>query len=454
MAEPTSEEYLLGPIRAGRCPICECERVTLLTPSWKRYYNEKAFFIADCEWFVACDQCGTIFRYPLLSYDDYRKYGEDYYNQVNPGGSVESHAVWHFESFQKPNYDSIRTYLNARLPPNRFAKWLDVGSVGYATTFREYEFTTIEPDERIVMLGRRLFEPKGLNKLFWRARPRIRCHTIESYPSGDRFDGILFNNSFYCLPFPIDGLMKAASLLKEGGQLVITISTYFCDAVAARTDGLLSRIEDALPGETLWVFHNVKSLEYLARRAGFKLESAEEISAYGKKTMRAFVFRKSLPVIPPATLLEDSRLLMHQKLDGLFEDFARQSKNSLAEFNREDVLFVGTLPMLHDMNRVLRLDRIAGFVLIDFVVSESSVDGVKCMNLDELRRLVESRPNRMSVVVASYKFQDDVFARLGGLTELLAAVYRPNRKSGMESLNMIFAGAMRPSKGVTFERVA
>ncbi len=359
------------------CPVCNGLKISLLSPSWKRYYNEKEFFLAEREWFASCDNCGTIFRYPLLSYDDYKKYGEDYYNQVNPGQSVEEHAIWHFESFQKPNYDSLRSFLNKEISPADGKRWLDVGSIGYATSFDEYEFTTIEPDQRIVELGRKLFKQSWAKSLLG-IKSRIHCHTIESFEDSKLFDGIVFNNSFYCLPFPIEGLCKAAKLLQKNGHLVITISTYFCDAVAVRTDGLLSRMEDVLQGETLWVFHNAKSLEYLCQRAGFELVSSQEIMAYGKKTMRLFHFRKVASISPDPMLLIDSKSLMQKKITQLFENFSGQSIAYLEKHNTEKTFFIGTLPILHDISRIYSLQKISGYVVFDSDLSNCNIDGIIC----------------------------------------------------------------------------
>lgn len=434
------------------CPICDFREINLLSPSWKRYYNEKEFFLADREWFVACDQCGTIFRYPLLDYDDYKKYGEDYYNQVNPGESVQEHAVWHFESFQKHNYDSLRAFLNQNIPPHDAKRWLDVGSIGYATSFEEYDFTTIEPDKRIVDLGRKLFKRDGVKGLLG-IDPRIHSHTIESYQDSRLFDGIVFNNSFYCLPFPMDGLRKASNLLSDNGHLVITISTYFCDAVAVRTDGLLSKIEDVLQGETLWVFHNAKSLEYLCQRAGFELVGSHEIAAYGKKTMRLFHFRKKVGVSPAPALLVDSRALMQEKLTQLFQGFSEQSRRSLVEHNNEATFFIGTLSLLHDLSRICRLDKITAYVVFDSPLSDCQIEGVRCLSWDRFCSMVNSSPGYYSAVIASYKFQDEIFEKVAALKSSLSVLYRPNRKSGMETLFFDFDGALQPNKGVTLDRV-
>jgi SAM-dependent methyltransferase len=448
--EPAS---LGQPKKNCRCPVCGKACLTLLSPTWKRFYNEKMFFLSKNEWFVSCNHCGTIYRYPLAVYDDYRKYGEDYYNQVNPGESVEEHAVWHFEAFQKHNYDSLRTYLNANLPPSAGKRWLDVGSIGYVTSFKEYEFTTIEPDERIVALGRKMFRGGGLRGWFGKGA-RIYCHTIESYNDSDLFDGVVFHNSFYCLPFPREGLLKASRLLKPDGRLVISISTYFCDAVAVRTDGLLSRIEDVLQGETLWVFHNPKSLEYVCRRAGFELVSSHEAPAYGKKTMRIFLFKKATAVIPDEQLLTDSRNLMAQKLEQLFRSFYEQSAAALREHINEQTFFVGSLPMLYDMVKISPLDKIAGYVVFDNPRPEVEINGVRCLGWDQFCAAVEENSGSFSVVIASYKFQDEIYGHLSQLKDRLSAVYRPNRKSGMESLFFDFAGEVRPNKGVSFECIS
>ena len=438
--------------RSSHCPICDCPQVLLLSPSWKKYYNEKEFFFAEREWFASCDSCGTIFRYPLLSYDDYRKYGEDYYNQTNPGETVEEHAIWHYESFQKPNYDSLRSYLNQYVPPTVAKRWLDVGSIGYATSFDEYEFTTIEPDERIVLLGRKMFSKGILNRLHISA-PRIQCHTIENFDADKKFDGIVFNNSFYCLPFPIEGLRKAASLLTADGHLIITISTFFSGAVPVRTDGVVSRMEDVLQGETLWVFHNPKSLEYLCQKAGFELIESREIPAYGKKTMQTFHFRKASSVSPNPILLEESKLLMEAKTKELFSGFLNQSSTALEVHNTSNTYFVGTLSILNDLVKLEFLDKIAGYVVFDSQIGSCIVNGTRCISWDMFCQSIEEKPGTFSVVIASYKYQDEIYAQIAGLGSCVANVFRPNRKSGMESLFFQFAGEQQPCKGFTLERV-
>lgn len=434
------------------CPICESTSISTLSQSWKHFHDEKQFYYDENEWFCGCEKCGTVFRAPLLKYDDYRKYGEDYYNNVNPGESIEEHAVSHFESYQRHNYDSLRKYLNNKIPPAEAKHWLDVGSIGYATTFEEYDFTTIEPDQRIVNLGCRLFK-KGILNNPLRKNPKIFSNTIDNFVTDQKFDGIVFHNSFYCLPFPFEGLLKASELLVPNGELVITISTYFCNASYSHTDGILSRIEDLLPGETLWVFQNPHSLEYLCQRAGFCLVSAEEIEAYGHKTMMLFRFRKSTNIDLDFDLVERSKSLMSSKLDAFFGALETDTKDSLIEIDRPKCFLIGTLPILNDISRSTTADSIEGFVLYDTPRCTMTANGVRVLGWDDFVDSLVKSPNCYDVAVLSYKFQDEIFGKLQGLFDSINSIFKPTRKSGMETLFIKFGNEYRYCKGLKFEKV-
>ena len=119
------------------CPICDSNAFEFLSPVWRNYDLGKEFFISGSLWFVECNGCGAVLRLPFPDYrQDFRKFGEDYYNVGRQDQSVQEHAQTHFELFQKPNYDSMRTFLSEVAPPATYPRWLDVGSIGYATTFR------------------------------------------------------------------------------------------------------------------------------------------------------------------------------------------------------------------------------------------------------------------------------------------------------------------------------
>lgn len=430
------------------CPVCEAGEPERLSCSWKKYHDEKQFLFSSEEWFVQCRRCGTIYRAPLKIYEDFRNYGRDYYDQVNSGETVEQHALWHFENFQKPNYDRLHQYMLKAVPPETARRWLDVGSIGYATTLGRYDFRTIEPDPRIVALGRRHFRKRFH---FW-SKPRIDCATIETHETIEKYDGILFNNSFYCLTTPLRSLMKASEMLRPGGDLLVSISTYFNDAAAVRTDGLVSRIEDILQGETLWVFYNQFSLEYLCRKAGFELKSTAEIPCYGKKTMMVYHFKKTEGSKTLPELLGKSREHMASKLEKCFKEFEAQTKRAIAVINTKSHFVIGTAQVLKEASRYGVLNQTFGTLLFEpeggFKVSPDS----SFQTAAELKQILNSQPGgvKLRAAVLSFKYQDEIHAwiksELGDRVDILL----PNRKSGMEQLQFEFAGKTRLCKGLCY----
>ena len=78
---------------------------------------------------------------------------------------------------------------------------------------------------------------------------------------------------------------------------------------------------------------------------------------------------------------------------------------------------------------------------------------MRCLSWERFCSAVDFLPDQPSVVIASYKFQDEIFARLVAIRNKLKAIYRPNRKSGMESLFLNIGGEARPIKGLTLDRV-
>lgn len=430
------------------CPLCEGSETERLTFSWKKFHDEKQFFLSRHEWFVQCRECGTIYRAPLKVYADFRNYGKDYYDQVNSGETVEEHALWHFENFQKPNYDALHRHMLKVVPPEKARKWLDVGSIGYATTLSRYDFRTIEPDPRIVKLGRRHFRKwfSFFNK------PKIDCATLETHVSADKYDGILFNNSVYCLTTPLSSLLRASEMLRPGGHLLVTISTYFNDATAVRTDGLVSRIEDVLQGETLWVFYNKFSLEYLCRKAGFELESTAEVPCYGKKTMQVYHFKKTGLLKTDAELLHKSREHMTRKLENCFDGFDAQTKRALSLINNKSYFVIGTARVINEALIYGALDQTSGIVFFEPKgVEQVPLSGTSMTMIDVKRVLDASQKNiRFRAAVLSFKYQDEIHALIKSEWGERVDILMPNRKSGMEQLQFEFAGKTRPCKGLCY----
>lgn len=428
------------------CPICDSTAFRFLSPVWRNYHREDEFRISEEEWFAECARCGTVLRLPLADYgEDFRQYGRDYYDVASVGSSLDQHAEAHFQHFQRPNYDSVHAFLQRALPAERHRAWLDVGSIGYATTFSDYRFTTIEPDERVVELGRRLFA--GFK--FWQ-RARIQCATLESFVTQARFDGILFNNSFYCVTTPGRTLQRARELLGNDGRVVVTISMYLNDAVNNRDDGLISRIEDVIPGSTLWVFYNEMSLRYLFARHGFELEKREEIPAYGLKTMQTYVFRRNDGIQPDPTWLDASHQHMSAKWADCFDEFERQSRTTLAGIDHDKTFLVGPLRILLELARIRQPEAMAGAIASDAVVAGVDSAGLRLIAWEQMReRILSEAGAGYQVVLCSFRQQDALRARLRQELGNDIRILGPNRRSGMDCMELPFGGQLRPIKGLT-----
>ncbi len=426
------------------CPVCENAEFEFLSPVWKNYHRELEFALKKDEWFVECRRCGTIARFPLIDYgEQFKKYGEDYYNQGQVDGSVDDHAEVHFNHFQKGNYDSIRELLRELVPPSTHPRWLDVGSVGYATTFSDYDFTTIEPDERVVKVGRRLF---GSSPRWF--RPKIFAATIDTYATTEKFDGILFNNSYYCVTAPAHAAAKARQLLKPDGRLVITISTRLNGAVQNRDDGLISRIEDVLVGETLWVFYNEMSLRYLLAANGFELESTQEIAAYGRKTMIAYVFKPNDHVVPDVTWLDQSRRHMQRTMQDVYEEFEQQTESTLRIINQPKTILVGPLQVLSDLSRRGSLDQVAAVFCTDAVLEGVTDGNLKFMSWSNVLGLTQQQPkDYYHFVICSFREQAQLWQFLRKELGQESLISMPNRRSGIDAMELIIGGRLVPVKG-------
>jgi len=423
--------YIKSGLNASNCPVCNSNKINLITPSWKNYHLEKEFYIDPDLWFADCNFCGTVMRYPLRNYGEmFTKYGEDYYNTMASGNNIVPGATSHFNHFQKNNYDSIKIFLESEMPSSNFKKWLDVGSIGYPTTFDGYDFQTIEPDKRVVNLGRKLFG----SKIPWK-KQSIHCATVETFKTSDVFDGILFNNSFYCITTPKETLNKAKDLLSKNGRIVITISTYFNSATQNRYDGLVSAIEDVIQGETLWIYYNEWSLRYLLESNGFSFINSKEIPAYGMKTMQAYVFERSDNVVNDHNILKKSKDVYHEKWIEFFSGFDEQTITSLAKVNHKNCIFVGSPQLFADLLAEYELNNLAGFVAMGSRIEDIYSNGVYFMSWPEMEDRIKNSDNiQYEIVICSFKYQDEIIQKLSQEIKSKAKILIPNRRSGMEFL--------------------
>jgi SAM-dependent methyltransferase len=416
------------------CPVCGGARWACLSPTWRDYFQPARFRIDESRWFAECARCATIVMLPLVEYADVEQYGRSYYDQRAADETAEEHALSHFAEFQRPNYDNVRTFLRRTHPLSRFLRWLDVGSVGYPTTFGDYDFTTIEPDPRAVRAGRRRF-----------GNERIHCATIETWRGGRAYDGILFNNSFYCVTTPGAALDAAHALLREGGRLVITLSGFLNGAVSDRVDGRILLIEDVLFGETLQVYYNEHSLRYLAARHGFRLVDASEVPAYGCKTMHAYVFERTEACAGDAARLDRSSAHMRERWTTCFEGFRQSIAETVAAINTPRTVLAGSLTVVRDLQRYGDLSRVRGFL----PVPDLRLDGAWCgdvpiLSSDDLRGVP---PHAYEVAVCAFRDPDLVAAEVRHALGPRVRIRMPTRRSGMEFVDFSFRDGLYPSKG-------
>jgi hypothetical protein len=411
------------------CPVCDASRFTLLSRVWRNYHLPAEFHLDSLRWFGECDACGTVVMLPL--HDDFATGGTVYYDQRD----TAAHVRHHFEQFQKPNYDHIREFLRATHPAGQFHRWLDVGSVGYPTTFDDYEFTTIEPDAAAARAGEALFQSG-----------RIHASTLDRWRDDQPYDGVLFNNSFYCLTDPGAALQHARQMLRPGGHLVITLSMTFADATYDREDGRTLLIEDLIVGETLQVYYNQFSLRYLAERHGFRLVDVREVKAYGCKTMMAHTFEcgetaRVLPELIPQSKVQMTRV-WRECLDG----FERSIAATVASMNRPETVLAGPLTVIRDLCRRGDLSRIRGILPVpDAHLAGAVVNGLRVVALDELR---DVDPDEYHVVVCGFSAAESIAADLRAALGEDVRVSIPTRRSGMDFIDFSFRDGIHPSKGL------
>ena len=410
------------------CPVCAASSFTLLSRVWRNYHLPQAFQLDPIRWFAECDACATVVMLPI--HDDFDAGGTLYYDQRD----IDGHVKGHFESFQKPNYDRIREFLHATHAPGQYRRWLDVGSVGYPTTFDEYEFTTIEPDVRAAQAGEALFKSG-----------RIHGATLESWHDDRLYDGLLFNNSFYCLSDPGAALQKAKQLLRPGGRLVITLSSNFAGASSDYEDGRILLIESLIFGETMQVYYNSHSLTYLAERHGFRLVEIADVAAYGFKTMKAHVYElDGVPRSSPERL-DRSREQMAKVWREIFAGFESSIRETLQQINRPGVVLAGSLDVIRDLAVRSELSQIRGILpMPESHLAGAVVNGLRVLAMADVAHW---DADSYQVVVCAFKNADALVSELRGRLGDDARVLVPTRRSGMEQIDFLFRDERRPAKG-------
>lgn len=262
------------------CPVCLSKQYRFFMKHRNKVDFPEEMTISETEYLASCDQCGTIFRLPLP--DNAEELGKRYYDQMHNKQGFAETVNAHITHSQIPNYDSLLKHFKERFDPEDYPRWLDVGSGGYVTTTEPYDFDTIEPDYRVVSIGKMRF---GVDK--------IQCKYVEEFKTKKPFDGVLFLNSFYCLPTPNEALDSVYDLLAPSGVLVIGIGSFLMGTRSTAEDGEYSRIGDILRGDSHWVYYNYFSLKHICLRHGFKHVDSSMLDIKDRqRTIRLFVFEK------------------------------------------------------------------------------------------------------------------------------------------------------------------
>ncbi len=417
------------------CPICESNKVSLLHRLWQNRNSLKSFIIQNTRYLAVCDTCGTIFRFPLIIFDDTNEYGKEYYeiSDIETEQYIEAHVAHH----QQYNYDNVIALMGSICPPQRFPRWLDVGSVGYPTLSKDYDFHTIEPSQKAVDKGKELFDPK-----------KIFQGTIDTYSPSVTYDGILFNNSLYCHPEPHDSLIKCRDLLSNEGMIVVTLGTYLNGARQDPNDGNADKIEDLLPGDTLHVYYNDHSLRYLFESSGFEFIESHTISAYGCKDMVVYFFKKvDMEAAPERELLDRAKSYMWERLEAAFERFETETYTTLESINQKNVVLYGETELIKELNEIHSLTDIHGIIMTDLDAPAGfMIDGLAVTSIENIRSML-AEGVRLKIVVTSFAIANDLAANVASqLGYLDYEIYVPTRFSAMKSMWFRFADSTRMSK--------
>ena len=423
-----------------QCPVCEGASHRVFCNLFRSPDHPVQFVESENAFIVRCDGCDTLLRWPIeiLHQDEESKYGESYYNQIGSQESFEQSAKSHIQ-YQINHYDQLHEFLLNRVSSETHLKWLDVGSCGAPTAYPDFEFTTVEPDPRIVGHGRKLFHPD-----------RVLQGTIQSYQRPDLLDGVVFHDSLYCISDPHNALSKAAELLRPGGMLVVRIGGYFCDTHDFAQDPYVHRLEDVIRGDVMWVYYSLPGLRIMCARHGFSFVGDEvQHPAYSNfKSHRYMVFEKTEDPIDAPTITDVKRF-NRERLDSLQENFSNVTKTTLSVFDRNDAAFIGPLELLRDFaaaypfqNKPIFFDADApeiGGVAIGGVMTTTAIQSVTSKKGQQIVR---------HMVFADYKsWTRPLRIAMSRMPLNNLRLFQVNRRSGKNRLIGRIEGRDQPIKG-------
>ena len=405
------------------CPVCKNVEFKYIMNAFTKPDNVDLFQEKNQK-YLSCTTCGTFIKAPLeKTKENPDEYGKVYYNQMNSvTEDIDNSIKDHIQNAQIPVYKTFEKFIEKNFDYNKYKYWLDIGSAGYPTTFKNYEFTTIEPDPRTVSIGQNLFKNKN-----------IICDVFDNYETDKKINGIVFHHSFYCIPNPNETLKKAYEMLNDEGIIIIAIGQYFMGTASVFEDSEFLRLEDIFRGETLYTYYNQYSLEYLFQNNGFSLEQSvilnhDEYKFSKNFSSKYFVFKKKTNLNKDSKLITKSLNLYKNSLTQTFTNWEKDTKNTLKEFNTPNTIFIGNFKLFKSLNNILKLDNVYGFIDFDIEYNNTYI-------LDDIQHIpyktLEEKED-MKIIVCSFDNQNEILNNIKQYNK--NKIYTPNRQSKIENL--------------------
>jgi len=420
------------------CSICNESNFRPISNMYSAPDDPNRFQYIGDKHIVICETCGNIKGFPNETFaeSESHRYGEAYYDEAVGFVTGHENIRVHVE-LQQLHYDRLRSILYEVTTPDRHRRWLDVGSAGSPTAFDDFEFTTIEPDPRVVRVGRSLFRAE-----------RIFAATLENFTPERLFDGVVFNHSLYCVPDPDQAVAAARRLLNNDGFLVVAVDSYFMVEDGETEADPPQRIEEIFRGATIRNGFSQINLKFLCARHGFALrgvfDGAERAST---RNCRYMVFQRRDAVVD-APSLASVRAYHHGRLAALMDGLGTALESNRALVDRPDVAIIGTSNLIMDLwadrpprHAVRHID-----MRLPDVEREFRLGGVAFQSVAETARAITTGSIR-NVVLASYRLKDQAAALAARLPLDGVRVFAPPCVSGLERLHGFFNGSWRPIKG-------
>ena len=443
-ALPASTPQLEAMVLA-RCPVCLGTSFEHLTGLFRGPDQPRLFQRDQRRLIVRCQLCATVQRSPLeiLAPGAVNEYGESYYDQFPDPTRWQAEVREHIR-VQALHYNQLREVLRGWTDPHQHPVWLDVGSAGCPTAWEDFEFHTVEPDRRVVALGREIYRAD-----------RIHCGILETLSFDRPLDGIVYHDSFYCVPSPNEALAQARRLLRSGGLLLFRMGGPFIGARDNCDDGEYHRIEDVVRGDVKWIDYSLEALSYLCARHGFaRLADVEKDQSYAPSRSSRYVLFKKVSEPPPAPPLESVRAAQEGRLAELLAGFRRRNVTTIEALHRADVALLGPAPLLLDLLFIEPQFAPGAMVNSDFpgVDAPYQLDGGHFLPIRNLASRIQERQIR-HLVLASFTDLRAVAAL--AQRELPTAgieLYVPTRAAGEDRLLGPWRSALVPLRALVLRR--